>query len=384
MMLSPHRTFYPLYVQDLGRATTWIAALSAARLAMAMLASLVGGLLSDTIGRKWTLFAGDIGFVAGSVLFLTRAPGWVGVLWTVSGFGMGLRTLGAMGYLMDAAGSRSLGVLSALFNWGYTVGGALSGPLAALLLAGGSYARFGIALTALALSALAVNALALPSLGAIPSSSAASTPAARSHAPWRDLFGYGHIAARRPVLLLTATRFLPTVYWGMAIVLIPLLLRAAGADKATIAGYAAVSQVIAALSQIAAGRAADRYGAAWPTAAALTALVASILCTGLLPDRLWSVYAFGTAGTAAAWSLSTLLPILVARVTETEERGRVLGWIHLWWNVAMMVGSMLGGALYERSAGLPFLVAGSLNTVSIALTWAFFRLPALAAPAEDA
>jgi MFS family permease len=260
------------------------------------------------------------------------------------------------------------------------VGGALSGPLAALLLGGGSYTGFGIALTSFALAALAINALALPGL-----STTASTPArpARSRSSWRDLFGYGHIAARRQILLLTATRFLPTVYWGMAIVLLPLLLRAAGAGKGAIAGYAAVSQVVAALSQIAVGRAADRLGAQWPTAVALIALVASILGTGVLPDRLWSVYAFGTTGTAAAWSLSTLLPILVARVTEKEERGRVLGWIHLWWNVAMMTGSMIGGALYERSAGLPVLVAGGLNLVTLALTWAFFRLPALAPPAES-
>jgi predicted MFS family arabinose efflux permease len=87
---------------------------------------------------------------------------------------------------------------------------------------------------------------------------------------------------------------------------------------------------------------------------------------------LWSVFAFGTGGTAAAWSLSTLLPSLVARVTEPAERGRVLGWIHLWWNAAMIAGSLLGGALYDRGAGLPFLIAGALNVASVGLVFVFF------------
>ena len=51
----------------------------------------------------------------------------------------------------------------------------------------------------------------------------------------------------------------------------------------------------------------------------------------------------------------------------------MLGWVHLWWNVGMIVGAMIGGALYERQPGLPFLVAGLLSVFSIALSFAFFR-----------
>ena len=94
----------------------------------------------------------------------------------------------------------------------------------------------------------------------------------------------------------------------------------------------------------------------------------------LLFRQLWAVFFFGTVGDAAAWSLSTLLPSLVARVAGAEERGRVLGWVHLWWNVAMILGSLLGGALFDRWMGLPFLIAGVLNLLSVALTFSFFRL----------
>jgi MFS family permease len=135
-----------------------------------------------------------------------------------------------------------------------------------------------------------------------------------------------------------------------------------------------VSQAVASLAQVIVGRAADRWGAKWPTLLVYGTLVVSVLGTGSLADRLWAVFAFGTAGAAAAWSLSTLLPGWVAQVTEASERGRVLGWIHLWWNVAMMLGSMLGGALYVHAPGLPFLVTGAMNALSIPLTFVFYRV----------
>ena len=133
-----------------------------------------------------------------------------------------------------------------------------------------------------------------------------------------------------------------------------------------------------ALAQLVVGRAIDRFGPKWPALVTFSALVISIMGTGILPGQVWSVFAFGTAGTAAAWSLSTLLPSLVAQVTVPQERGRVLGWVHLWWNLAMMIGSLLGGYLFERRAGLPFIVAGTVNVLSVAVVIAFFRVAARA------
>ena len=100
-------------------------------------------------------------------------------------------------------------------------------------------------------------------------------------------------------------------------------------------------------------------------------LVASAWGTGLWADSLWGVFVSGSLGAAAAWSLSTLLPSLVARATEIEERGRILGWIHLWWNVAMILGSMLGGALLDTWTGLPFYLAGALNVIAIGVVWVY-------------
>jgi MFS family permease len=364
MLLMPHRSFFPLYVSGLGYSAARISALSAVRMAMAMLASLLGGTLSDSLGRKRTFLLGNLGFLVGGLLFLTPNPWWIAILWALSGFGSGLHTLGGQSYLIDAARSAYLGVLTALFNWGYTLGGALASPIAGYVIDQWDYRALGGTLTLFALATVAVNALFLPRL------KAPDEGVVRRRA---GLMGYGDVARRREVVLLVCMRFLPTVYWGTASVFMPLLLDAAGATVTIVALYATVSQVVASLAQVVVGRAADRFGARGPTILTFSVLTASIFATAAFPGSLRAVFVSGTVSAAAAWSLSTLLPSWVALVTVPEERGRTLGWIHLWWNMAMMGGSILGGVLFERGAGLPFLVTAALSLAAIAVTATFYR-----------
>jgi MFS family permease len=276
--------------------------------------------------------------------------------------------LGGQSYLVDAALPSHLGLLSALYNWGYTLGGALSSPIAGYLLDHGSYRVFGLSLVAFALATIAVNLLALPRT---------VRRAKRKAAAWRSLFGYREIAVRPAVVVLTLMRFLPTFAYGMAGVLIPLLLDSAGATKTTIALYATISQVVAAAAQLLSGRAADRAREVrghvrGPTLVVLALFVAGVFGLAATPGLVPGLFVFGTLAIAAAWSLSTLLPLWVARVTPSPERGRVLGWIHLWWNAAMMAGAMVGGAMVERWPSAPFVIAGVLNLGTIGLAMVFF------------
>jgi DHA1 family multidrug resistance protein-like MFS transporter len=369
MILAPQSTFFPIYVKDLGYSAMLIANIVTAKQIAGLISSLVGGTLSDSLGRKRTLLLGNVGYLLSSFAFLVVSPTWIGLLWAIGGFGLGLHTLGGQSYLMDAAIPSFLGLISALFNWGYTLGGALSSPIAGLLLDRWDYGALAWALVVFSTCTIAVNQFVLP-----------RSPVARQaqQPSLKRFFGYGDVATRSTVLILAALRFLPTVYYATMLILIPLLLDAAGATKTIIALYATVSWVVASLAQGVVGRAADRLGPKSSTAMTFGALLVSVLGPGLWPSNLWVVFTFGTMGIAAAWSLSTLLPSLVAEATVPEERGRVLGFIHLWWNLAMVVGSMAGGALFEISSGLPFLVAGAANLFSIALLFAFYRLVAKA------
>lgn len=365
MLLPPSTIFFPLYVKDLGYSTMLIASLTTAKQIAGLLSSLVGGTLSDSLGRKTTLLLGNISRLVAMFAFLLVSPSWIALVWTIGGLGQGLHTLGGQSYMMDAAAPSSLGLISALYNWGYTLGGALSSPIVGLLLERWDYRRFAWVLIAFSACTVVANQFFLPRSPA--KGSARSRRQAR-------FFGYGDIATRPIVWILSALRFLPTVYYGAANLLIPLLLDAAGADKKTIAWYATVSWTTASLAQAVVGRAADRWGPKVATTLTFAVLIASIFGIGVWPTRLWTVLVFGTTGIAAAWSLSTLLPTLVAQAAVPEERGRILGFVHLWWSLAVIVGAMMGGALFEIAPGLPFLISGTANLASLVLLYVFFRL----------
>lgn len=365
MVLSPSRAFMPVYVKELGHSAILISTIATAGQIAGLVASLAGGTLSDTLGRKRTLLLGNVGFLLASLVFFTPSIGTIGVLWAIGGFAMGLHTLGGESYLMDTAHPNYLGMLAALYNWGYTLGGALSGPIAGFLLDRYSYGAFGAALALLALTTVLANQFALPR-SPVEERARFTTP--------KKWFGYSGVATRPPVWMLSALRFLPTFYYGMSNILIPLLLYSAGASKVVIALYVTVGQIAASLAQVVVGRAADRFGPQWPTVVTFSTLVAGIIGVGTLTGSLWGVFIFGSLGLAAAWSLSTLLPSLVAEVTAPEERGRVLGWIHLWWNLAMSVGAMAGGAMFEVAARLPFGISAVLNVIAIGLVFVFYRM----------
>jgi MFS family permease len=361
---SPSRTFFPVYITELGYTPVLVGLAVTVQQIMGLIASWVGGALSDSLGRKRTLLLGQLGAVASAASFFVASPGLIVVLRALGGLGGGLHTVAAQSYLVDMAPAANLGVLSAFFNWGYTVGGALSSPVAGLTLERLSYGAMAWGLILCAGVALALTQWQLPD-------SRPATPATRTPAA---LLGYGDIVRHAPLRVLAMLRFLPTFYWGMAGVLIPLLLYDAGASKMVIAWYATVSQVLAALAQVAAGHAADRLSLRWATLTATLALTLSILGLGLDAGRLWGLLVFGTVSTAAAWSLSALMPSLVARAAPPEGRGRALGWVHLWWNLGMTLGALVGSALVQRSAGLPFWVAGGLNLMTVLLVVYFFRL----------
>jgi MFS family permease len=321
---------------------------------------------------------GLVGFVFGSLAYLVRAPWLVVSFWAISGLGLGFHTLGGQSYLIDAASPERLGVFSALYHWGFTIGGALGSPCAGIILDSQGFEAFGLTLLAVSLTTTLAAMILLPRLQGEPGE---DTPVGSKSLGFRSAFGYGDIVRRPAVVVLGLLRFLPTCYWGMATVLIPLLINRMAGSKTAVALYATISQIMASLAQILVGRAADRWGRRWPTLAAFGTLIVSAIglaASGrtLTRAHLWSFYVFGILGACAAWSLSTLTPCLVSDATATEERGRVLGTLNLLWNVGMMTGALIGGALVEVAVGLPFLVAALLNMGAVFLAVSFFRLVA--------
>lgn len=366
LVISAQRFFFPIYVQEtLGLTAVVVSTFVSVAQAAGMVAAIVGGSLNDVLGRKWTLILGVALLIVSGLVYFVRIPLLIGFLWTVNGLAMTLTSLGAQGYLLGATDGKRLGLFSALYNWGFTLGGALGSPVAGRLLDSRGYTTFAIVLLVVGGLNAVLAVLSMPRL--------MSTRVADAVPHFRiALTEYATLLRRPRVWRLSWLRFLPTCYYGMSLVLIPLFIHAQAGTKSAVAVFVTVSQVVATLAQLVVGSVADRFGPRLPTLG-MTALVA-VAGFGIAGAREWlsGLVVFGVLGAAAAWSLSTLMPMLVADAACPHEHGRVLGALSLVWNLAMILSTMIGGALAEVHKGLPFAIAGLLSVVSFAVGFRFF------------
>jgi MFS family permease len=366
IVVSAQRYFFPIYVSDaLGGTAVLASSLVSMAQAAGMVAALMAGGLTDTLGRKWTLVLGLGAFVVSSIAFFARAPWLVAVLWLVNGLATSLESLGAQSYLIRAAEHLRIGTISAFYHWGFTLGGALGSPFAGYVLDTWGYATFARLLMGLATFNTVLAVAVLPRLQ--------HRRAGQDRHRWAEvLAGYLGVVRQRTVVRLSLIRFLPTCYYGMSGVLIPLLIYAQTGTKISVAAFATTSQLMAMLAQLIAGRAADRLGPRVPTLVAMGGVAVAALGQAVFAEQPRGLFAFGCLGMASAWSLSTMMLVLVSGATAPHEQGRVLGALHLVWNLAMVLSILVGGLLVEIRAGLPFAVAFLLGLGGVVAVISYF------------
>lgn len=355
--------FLPIYLEErLHFAAIAIATVVAVGQAAGMVAALLGGELTDTLGSQRVLALGLFCGAVATLVFQAEHPLLIAALWGLAGVAGTLQTLGGSSYLTRAADPRRLGLISALYALCLTLGGALGNPAAGRLLDTAGFRTYGAVGLALLAAAFLLAAFLMP----------VQAVARDGHAPRRTLGNMLALTRRPEVRLLIGLRFLPTLYYGMSLLLVPLMINHLAGNKTTVAIYGMVSLVVASFAQLLAGRSADRFGHRGPTIIGYAALIVAALGLALFSGQLWGIFLFGVLGLAAAWSLATLLFCLVSDGVPRADHGRAFGLLHATWSIAMIGGSVLGGGLTRIAAGLPFLVVGLLNGVSIALTLAFF------------
>jgi AAHS family benzoate transporter-like MFS transporter len=371
---GPQVTFFPVYLQEqLGLSPATIAGVVSGALVAGMVAALFGGTLTDKLGSKWVLVCG-LGFSAvGALAFLVHTPGLVAVLWFAGGAGLALTSVGGASYLTRLSARQSLGMLASVYMLSFTVGGAISNPVAGAIIQGRGFSSFGLADLAVIGVSASVAVLFMVYLGD------------RSPEPTsvRDFWAGALPMTRRPrVRMLMGLRCLPTIFYGMLTVLVPLLLNTLSGNKALVAAYGTATLILASAAQLAAGRAADRWGGRPPTITAYTVVVVSGLGLALTAGTVWGLFVFGVLGVAAAWSLSTLMYVWVADGIAKPKHASSFGLLHAVWSISMIVGSLLGGWLVRPAAGLPFLLAALFNVGSIFLALAYYGRIAQRQPAE--
>ena len=365
LVYMPQNLFFPIYLEErLGLTMVLLSALVAAGQVAGMVAGVVAGFLSDVLGSKWMLVAGIAGMALTSLAFVIPLPAAVAVLWVMNGIAIGFHTLGGQSYLTRVSDPTYLGLLSGLYELTLTLGGAVGSPGLGVLLDRQGFGAFGIVLFLVCLLTALVAIFFIPNI---------RTAGADLQQSPRRSWGQILTVFQRPVVaVLVAIRFLPTIFYGMATVLIPLLINRLTGSKTSVAVYGLISLILASASQLLAGSAASLWGSRWPTLISFGLIVASAGGLWIFSDQLWGVFVFGVIGYAAAWALASLMLCLVSVSVPSNEHGGVLGLLHGSWCIGMVAGSLIGGALTPIATGLPFLVSGIVNLGAIALTVLFF------------
>jgi DHA1 family multidrug resistance protein-like MFS transporter len=361
----PQGSFFPIYLDErLHYGPVTIATFVAAGQVAGMIAALVGGVLCDAVGSKRVLVLGLLGAALSSLVYQATAPWLLAPLWMIGGLAMAFHTLGGSSYLTRVADPRYLGVLAALYALCLTLGGALGNPAAGFILDSSGFRAFGFTGLSLATVSMLGTILFLSGL-----------PSDRTDGQMSlSRFWRGALAlVRRPVGgLLITLRYLPTVFYGMIGLVLPLMINRLTGSKATVAAYATVTLVIASGAQLLAGRAADRVGRRWPVFTSYSILILSGIGLAAFSGHLPGIFIFGVSGNAAAWALSALMFPLVSDGVPKAEHGRMFGLLHASWSIGMISGALLGGSLVRFSPGLPFLVGGLLQVLTVLVATAYF------------
>jgi len=112
------------------------------------------------------------------------------VIWAVNGIGSG------QNYLLEKADHAFLGILTALYLWGYTVGTSVSNPSAAALVGRVGYSGLTLFMVVPAAATFLITAVALPSQR-VPAERSRASGGSKANPGYRDI-------AFRPIVLMLA------------------------------------------------------------------------------------------------------------------------------------------------------------------------------------
>ena len=321
---------------------------------------LASGYLSDRTGRYWavTILGYCINLLAVPVLALAGSWEAAAVLIVLERMGRAIRTPARDAMLSHAAGHTGLG-------WGFGLHealdqtGAILGPLAlgAILYFGGDYRTGFAVLLVPALLALALL-LAARRLYPRPRDFELSGPALEGRGLSRSFWVY--LAAVALIAAGYADFPLIAYHFGKAAVIAP----------AWIPVLYALAMATDAIAALALGRLFDRIGLATMILATLASLLAAPFAflggatAAIVGMALWGV------GMGAQESI---MRAAIAQLAPSERRGTAYGVFNALYGVAWFAGSVLLGALYDRSVLALVVVAVLLQALSLPIFWWLVR-----------
>ena len=356
------RALLPIYVEsDLGMPPAFTSLLVSLETVMGGLISVTAGAWADRLGHRLVLVIGILGFSAGLLQFLTGAPWLLVALAVILGLAHGMRSTSGQSYLLSAASRQSVGVATAAYFLGGTIGMAASSAVA-----GPVVERFGF------------GAYALVGLGLNLVPAAITLRYLTDVRPKRPVGGIDegtwNVLMRREVWLMGGLRFFSTAFWGVWSLALPLLMfRATASVLPPALLYGTVGMSLAAVSQFLVGHWSDRRGRAGPVFAVLSlqVVVSAIAALAWQATSLMLTIT-GIAGVVTGWTMSVLVLGVVRDRTAPLERGRVVGFVHALWSFGILAGYVIAGTLLNIDPTLPLGLGVLANAAALAIAvWLF-------------
>lgn len=366
--VAPYQSLLPVYVEaDLERLPLFTAYLRAVALILGGIFAVVGGRMCDLFGLKATLLIGMTGSVLTGLVFHNTQVITLTALVLVIGAAQGPTSTAGQSYLISAAGPSRLGLGGALYFLSGTLGNSVGSALTGIVKQEWSFPELGSVMTA-ALGCVVILGVVL--LPATQGQRRHADGSRRRMALWAS---YLPLLRQGNVHLLLGLRLSITSFWGMASLILPLLIYRVSGSASTAAYYASVSLAFAAAGQLLTGLLRDRFGRTLPLVVSAMGIVVSSACLVFSTDSVARLFIFGTALTVTAWAVSTLVPALIAEVAADGEKNRLVGLGHFTWSAAMVTGALLGGWLVQINPAIPFIIGAVSSTIGTLCAWQLSR-----------
>ncbi|MEU8785339.1 MFS transporter [Streptomyces sp. NPDC048637] len=319
------------------------------------IASLVGGVLADRLGRRSVLLASEVLAVVGMLALgtaRTQAMVLVGTL--VVGVGLNATRPARAAAVADLVAGEDRNRAFSLLYWGTNLGSSVAAVSAGIAAEHGFFLLF------------AVNAVANLAAGAVVYRCVPETrPEPTGPRPGTTALPAGAVYRDRPFLVLLGSVLLLGILFQQPLVALPLTMTADGLSPASYGLAMMMNGLVIAVFQIPLTRLAGRLRPEFALAAASALTGIGLGCTAAVHS------VPGYAATVVLWSLGEIViwptcMTLVAALAPPHQQGAYQGWFLSVWSVSVALAPLLSSQLIGAFDGTTAVWAACLALALLA------------------
>lgn len=352
--MSPAQGLIPVFVEKVLELTPFYTAIVVSLHTVVYgVMLLVGGVLADRLGAKWTLVLGFCGAIAVGLMLQMKTFWLLLLIAPVYGLLFSFMTTGSRSYLARALPLAQMGIGGAYYFLCLTISMAVGSAIGGRIADTAGFAVLGLVAIIAGLVLVPLSAWLLPSVEAERDEDDAAENAAEHKAAFAD---YLALLRDSRILSLCGLRFCATYFYGtMNLLLVLQIFRLT--DSVTFVGlYGSAILFIIGPTQLVIGWIADKHGREGPVRMAAVFVLGGAVLITLLINNVWALAASGLLANMGAWWFSGLYPKLVVEAGPPEMQGRLIAITEFFWAVGILAGTLISGALATVFLRLPFIV----------------------------